>query len=139
MIVPIDNVMVAVFDAPVTTVGGQHALRAGLFRVSTGDAIGDFTAVFACFFICGFALDDKNFCEVRKVQIIVQFGSGPDFANFDAAVIQGVTLDKIRIFAVFKIKSNIFKKPRIGRDNSACSLGVNGLRKTIFGDWAVVL
>ncbi len=32
VIVPIDNVMTAVFDAPVATVGGKHAVRVGFLR-----------------------------------------------------------------------------------------------------------
>ena len=103
VIVPIDNVMTAVFDAPVAAVGGKHALRVGLLRGSAGDAICDFTREFTGFFICEFALDDKSLSDVRKVQIAVEFGCGPDFADFDAAVIRRVAEDKVRLLAVFKI------------------------------------
>ncbi len=103
VIVPIDNVMTAVFDAPVAAVGGKHALRVGLLSSSTGNAIGDFTGVFTGFFICELALDDKSLSDVRKAQIAVEFGSCPDFADFDAAVIRRVALDKIGILPVFKI------------------------------------
>ena len=41
--------------------------------------------------------------DVRKVQIAVEFGCGPDFADFDAAVIRWVAVDKIGVLAVFKI------------------------------------
>ena len=34
VIVPIDNVMTTIFDAPVATVGGKYALRVGFFRSS---------------------------------------------------------------------------------------------------------
>ena len=57
VIVPIDNVMAAVFDAPVAAVGGKNMLSVGLLRGSAGDAIGDFTGVFTAFFICGLPLD----------------------------------------------------------------------------------
>ena len=103
VIVPIDNVMAAVFDAPVATIGGQHAFRIGLFRSSTGNAIGDFTGVFTGFFISELALDDKSLSDVRKVQIVVEFGGGPDFSDFDATVIGWVAEDKIRLLAVVKI------------------------------------
>ena len=49
VIVPIDNVMTAVFDAPVAAVGGKHAFRVGLLRGLTGNAVGDFTGVFPGF------------------------------------------------------------------------------------------
>ena len=42
VIVPIDNVMATVFDAPVATVGGKNALSVGLLGGSAGDAVGDF-------------------------------------------------------------------------------------------------
>ena len=103
VIVPIDNVMTAVFDAPVAAVGGKHALRIGLFSSSAGNAIGDFTGVFTGFFICELTLDDKSLSDVRKVQIAVEFGCGPDLADFDAAVIRRVALDKIGVLPVFKI------------------------------------
>jgi len=103
VIVPIDNVMTAVFDAPVAAVGGKNALSVGLRRGSAGDAIGDFTGVFAAFFICGFPLDEKSLSEVGKVQIAVKFGCGPDFADFNPAVIRRVALYKIGLRAVVKI------------------------------------
>jgi hypothetical protein len=61
------------------------------------------TGVFTGFFIGGLALDDKSLSDVRKVQIAVEFGCGPDFADFDAAVIRWVAVDKIGVLAVFKI------------------------------------
>jgi len=103
VIVPIDNVMTAVFDAPVATVGGKHALRVGLLRSSAGNAIGDFTGVFTGFFICGLPLDEKSLSDVRKVQIAVEFGCGPDCADFDPAVIRRVAMDKIGVLPIFKI------------------------------------
>ena len=110
VIVPIDNVMTAVFYAPVSAVGGKHALRVGLLSSSAGNAIGDVTGVFTGFFICGLALDDKSLSDVRKAQIAVEFGCGPDFADFDAAVIRRIALDKIGVLAVFKIECDVLKK-----------------------------
>ena len=90
VIVPIDNVMTAVFDAPVAAVGGEHALWVSLLRGPAGNAIGEFAGVFTGFFICELALDDKSLSDVRKVQIAVEFRCGPDFTDFDAAVIRRV-------------------------------------------------
>lgn len=103
VIVPIDNVMTAVFDAPMAAVGGKHALRVGLFSSSAGNAIGDVTGVICGFFIGGLALDDKSLSDMWKVQIVVEFSCGPDFADFDSAVIRRVALDKIGVLPVFKI------------------------------------
>ncbi len=43
VIVPIDNVMTAVFDAPVATVDGKHTLNVGMLRSAAGNALDDFT------------------------------------------------------------------------------------------------
>ena len=110
IIVPIDNVMTTVFDAPVVAVGVKNTFWVGLVRCTTGDAISDFTGVFVGFFICGLALDDKSLPDMRKVQIAVEFGCRPDFTDFNPTVIRRVDLDKIRIFPVFKIKRDVFKK-----------------------------
>ena len=103
IIVPIDNVMTAVFDAPVAAVGGKNGFSVGLLRGSAGDAIGDFTGVLAAFFICGLPLDDKRLSHMRKVQIAVEFGCGPDFADFDPAVVRRVAMDKIGVPPLFKV------------------------------------
>lgn len=103
VIVPIDNVMTAIFDAPVAAIGIKHALRVSLLRGPAGNTIGEFAGVFTGFFICEVALNDKSLSEVRKVQIVVEFGGGPDFADFDATVIRRVAEDKIGILAVLKI------------------------------------
>jgi len=95
--------MTAVFDAPVTTVGSKNALRVGLLRSPAGNAIGDFTGVFAGFFICGLPLDEKSLSDMRKVQITVECGCGPDCASFDPAVIRRITMDKIGVPPVLKI------------------------------------
>jgi len=39
-------------------------------------------------------LDDKSLSDVRKVQIVVEFGGGQDFADFDATVIGWVQRTK---------------------------------------------
>jgi len=103
VIVPIDNVMTAVFDAPMATVGGKHALRVGFLRSSAGNAIGNFTGVFTAFFVCGLPLDEKSLSDVWKVQIAVEFSCGPDCADFDPTMIRRVTMDKIGVLPVFKI------------------------------------
>jgi hypothetical protein len=113
IIVPIDNVMAAVFDAPVAAIGGKNAFCVGLLRGPTGDAIGDFTGGYAGFFICGLPLDDESLANVGKVEIAVEFSCGPDFADFDSTVIGRVVVDEIGIFPVFKIKRDVFEKSRL--------------------------
>jgi len=102
--------MAAVFDAPMAAVGGKNALSVGLLGGSAGDAVGDFTGVFTAFFICGLPLDDKSLSDVREVQIAVEFGRGPDFADFDPAVVRRVVIDKIGVPPVFKVQRDVLKK-----------------------------
>ena len=47
---------------------------------------------------------------MRKVQIAVEFGCGPDFADFDPAVVRRVATDKIGVPPIFKVQRNILKK-----------------------------
>jgi hypothetical protein len=109
-IVPVDNVMAAVFDAPVAAVGGKNALRVSLFRGSASDTVSDFTGVFTAFFVCGLPLDDKSLSDVRKSQIAIEFSCGPDFADFDAAVVRGVAKGKIGLRPIFKVKRDVLKE-----------------------------
>jgi hypothetical protein len=97
VIVPIDDVMATVFDTPVATVGCKHTLRVGLLRSSAGDAIGDFTGYSPVFLSVALPLDEKSLSDVRKVQIAVEFGCGPDFADFYSTVIRRVAMDKIGV------------------------------------------
>jgi len=56
VIVPIDDVMATVFDAPVATVCGKDMLRVCLLRALTGDAVSDFTGVFTGFLLSKLSL-----------------------------------------------------------------------------------
>lgn len=82
----------------------------GLVRCSACDAICDFTGVFAASFIRCLPLDEEGLTYVREVEIAVEFSCGPYFASFDPAVIRGIGLDKIRIFPVFKVQCDVFKR-----------------------------
>ena len=66
--------------------------------------------MFAGFFVSGFPLDHESLSHMREIQIVVEFGCYPYFANFYPSVIRGITLNEIRVLGVFKIKCDIFKK-----------------------------
>ena len=110
VIVPVDDVMAAVFDAPVAAVGGKNLLGVGLLRVSAGEAIGDFMAVSTAFFVCGLPFDDKSLSNVRKIQVVVEFGCGPYFADFDSSVVRGRIINKVGFHPVFKVQLDVLKK-----------------------------
>jgi len=79
VIVPIDNVMTAVLDASVATVGSQHPLRFGLFGSTAGDAIGDLTGGFSGFFIDGIQQRDGGFDFVGAFELLVGCGQATYF------------------------------------------------------------
>ena len=103
--------MAAVFDAPVAAIGCKHTFWIGLFWCTACDAIGNFTGIFAAFFIDSLSLDEERLPDVRKIEIAVEFSCDPYFSSFDPAVIRGIALNKIGIFPVLKIECNVFKKP----------------------------
>ncbi len=83
-------------------------------------------------------MDEKGLFDVRKVQIVVEFGCGPDFAGFDSSAIRRVALDKIGVLPVVKIRSNVFKESELvvfdGEVVMGSALGVH-----IVGDLALGL
>lgn len=66
IIVPIEEVVAAILDGPVSPVGLQHPLRIGLFRRTAGDAIGDFMGLLAGFLVVGFAFNDERWADLGK-------------------------------------------------------------------------
>ena len=88
VIVPIDNIVAAVFNTPVATVGGKNTLGVGLLRGSTGDAIGNIASrCLPVFFVGELAFNDKCLPDMRKVKIAVELSRSPDFTDFNPAVV----------------------------------------------------
>jgi len=107
--VPVQDVVAAVFNDPVATVGGKHTLRVCLLGRSTGDAVRDLTGVFTGFLLRELSLNEKCLSDMGKVQIVVEFGGGPDLSHFDPAVIRRITSNEIRLLAILEIQFDIFK------------------------------
>jgi len=51
IVVPVDDVVAAILNAPMETVGFQNTLSIGLLRRSAGDTIGNIFRVLACFLV----------------------------------------------------------------------------------------
>jgi hypothetical protein len=92
-----------VLNTPVAAICDEHTLRIGLFRSSTGNAIGDITRVFTALFVCGLTLDEKGLADMREIQIPIEFGCGPDASDFNPAVVRWVKQNKVGIFAVLEV------------------------------------
>ena len=109
IIVPVDNVVTAL-DAPMKSVGSQNTLGVCLLRRSTGDTVGNLFRVFACFFVNGLSLNGKSLSDMWEIEVAIQFGGNPDFADFDPAVIRGIAKSKIGLFAILEEKADIIKE-----------------------------
>ena len=76
----------AILNRPMLAAEGENALGAGPLGCSAGDAIDSFGAEFLRNHFCGFALDGEDLSGMRKVDVTVQLGAGPDAPYFDPAV-----------------------------------------------------
>jgi len=128
--------MAAVFNGPVAPIDCEDAFWIGLFRRSACDAICDFTGVFAGLFVCGFPLDHERLSHMGEVEIVVELGCGPYFADFDPAVIGRIALNEIGIFQVFKMDGDIFKKSGLVILDGEVIMSVPVLNQ-IFGELAL--
>lgn len=99
--------MATVFDAPVSPVDSKDAFRIGLFGSLAGYSMDGFAGVFACFLLRYFSLDAEYLSDMRKLEIVVQFGSRPDFPDFDSAVFGRRASNEIGFLAVFEVKGDI--------------------------------
>ena len=107
--IPVQDVMAAVFNDPVATVCGKHTLSGGLLRCSTGYTVSELTGVVTGFLLRELSLHEKCLSDMGKIQIVIEFGGGPDFSDFDPAVIRGITSNEIRLPAILEIQFDIFK------------------------------
>jgi hypothetical protein len=71
VIVPVEDVVAAVLDAPVLPVITQNFFGAGLFCCFAGDAISNNAALFACFFVAGQTFHFERLADMREVQVVV--------------------------------------------------------------------
>jgi len=110
IIVPVDDV-VAAFHTPVAAVISKHLLGIGLLPRRAGDAVDSLPALYTTFLVDGLAFDHECLTYMRKVQVVVQCGSGPDFSGFDTPVFTLAGLNEIgRYMLVFKIVGGLFEQ-----------------------------
>ena len=76
---------------------------------SAGDAITDITGALSAFFVCELTFDDKGLSNMRKAQVAVECGGGPDFADFDASMVTADGIDEIGLLAVVEVQLDVFK------------------------------
>lgn len=109
IIVPINDVMAAVFYAPVPTVGLEDVVGISLLRCLAGDAVSGFSRDLSGLFIDSFAFDHKGLSNVGEGEIPIELGSNPDLACLDPAVVK-INGDSVRCLAPLKIQGKIFEQ-----------------------------
>ena len=74
IVVPIDDLLAAILDAPMVAGNVENTLCIGLLRCSTGDAVGDLTGAFAVLFLYGLPFDHESLSDVGTVEVAIEFG-----------------------------------------------------------------
>jgi hypothetical protein len=103
VIVPIQDIMAAVFNTPVTAIGVEDELGIGLIRGATGDPISDLPGKLAGFFIDDLPFDDESLLDVGEIEVGVKFGGGPDSASFNPAMVGRGIVNKLRFLAFLEV------------------------------------
>ena len=78
--------MEAILNRPMRAAESENALRIGTFYGHAGDAVDGFRAEFLRDHFRAVAVDGKDLSSVWKVDVALQFGTGPDLPHFDAAM-----------------------------------------------------
>jgi hypothetical protein len=108
--IPVQDVVAAVLDGPVAAIDGEDLLGVCFVRLSAGDAVGDVVRDLAALFFNRFSINQEGLLHVRKIEVGVEFGGGPDFTGFDPAMIRGIIRNEIRFLSILEIQLDILKE-----------------------------
>ena len=56
------------------------------------------------------AFDDECLPDVRKVQVVIEFGGGPYFSGFNASMIGRCVIDVVRFSSIQEKKCDVLKE-----------------------------
>ena len=104
---PINYIMAAIFDCPVTSIHFEDTFGIGLFRCATGHPQSDLIGDPAGFFENGLTFDQEYLADMREIKIPIKRSTAPDAPRFDSAVIGRCDLDKVRLLPIFKEQGDI--------------------------------
>ena len=113
VIVPIDDIVAAIFDCPMPPVSLEDPSRIGLLLGSAGDAVGEFMGLFPAFLFDGVPFDGEGLAEMGEVELAVERRGSPDLAGLDAPMVGGRVLDKVRLFSILEEQDDILKQGRL--------------------------
>jgi len=100
--IPIDHVVTAILDCPVTAIQFENALWACLFWRAARYPQSDFVSNFSSFFIKGLPLDQEHLPDMWEIEVFIQRCTAPDAAGFNPAVIRRRDFDKIRFLPILE-------------------------------------
>lgn len=112
VVIPVDDVVAAVFNTPVAAIDSQDLVGIGLLGRLTGDATNDFTRDFPGFFLDCLPFDHEDLAKAGEVEIIIEFYRGPDLPDLDSAM-AGIRAGGRRFAAIFKAETDIFEESRL--------------------------
>jgi hypothetical protein len=134
--IPVQDVVTAVFNGPVTTIDGKELWCVSFVRGSAGDAVGDIFGLFPALFLYDVSFDDKRLPDVGEVEVGVEFGRGPDFSGFNPAVIRGIIGNEIRLLTILKIEFDIVEESGLIAFDGEVIMGLT-LQAHIIGERAL--
>ncbi len=94
--------MTAILNGPVAAINIEDTLWVSLLRRSTGDAVSDFTKADAALFLYRASFDEERLSDVGEVEVVIEFGVGPDLSDFDSSMVGGRILNEIRLLPVLE-------------------------------------
>ena len=107
VVVPIDDVVAAIFDTPVSAVGLEQALRVGLLGGSAGDAVSGVVRGFAAFLVDGVTFDEVGLRDVGEIEIVVEGSGSPDLTRLDASMIGWVNGEEVGCLPILEVAYEI--------------------------------
>jgi len=117
VVVPVDHIVTAVFDAPVFAICAEDLFGISLSCCTAGDSLNDFIRDFAGFLVDALSFNDEGLADMREIQIAIESRRRPYFAGFNATVIAGRNVNMFGCLPVFKEQLNILlKQSLIGFD-----------------------
>lgn len=77
---------------------------------TAGDAVGDVAGGLTGLFVDRHPFDGEDLADMGEVHITVEFGAGPDFTGFDAAVVRRVVGGPVWVASILEQKSDVVKQ-----------------------------
>jgi len=96
VVVPVNDVMAAIFNAPMLTIRLEDFFGISCFRLAAGYTVNDFVRAFTGFLFNGFPFNHESLSDMGEIQVIVKRRGCPYFAGFNTSVIRWSIVDIVR-------------------------------------------